>query len=319
MAATQMLVAAHRHLKDTIGNPIGLLRTGNTSEHSAALIRKIDPDSTYLRHEDANSGRDTSYQDEQYRISNVPVRNDTLERPVSEWEELSKKSGQSVYSLMAMSYDPHNRGLARSNYDVQKTKSPFFNHNHYAESIGNTIEEGQREAEVQTQKDRDARLARDSADLLANRVHHVAGDMPANHPIENAWVTPAYMAQNEDKRDFTELQRRYPETAAILLAQPNLESIYRTSQNVNPITSSKRQRMGVGRVSPEGIKANLELGADVIGTSGVWTGDEAIDAKSTVTPKPTLPLDLNPFERVKRIVGRPSLQSPETNLYIKDE
>lgn len=296
MASVQMLAAAHRHLKNTLGNPIGLLRTESTSEQSAGLIRKIDPDSTYLRNENANSGRNEGWQDNQSPTDATPVRNDSLNKPVKEWEQKAKESGRSVADLLAMSYDPEAR---RSGGGYQ-----FNNPSPEAKAIGAQIAAGQKEEYAESEKAHKEYMADSAKNILASGVHHVAGDMPHSDILENPWKWDAYNDISKT-RSVEELKKTYPDEVVREFGGYSLSHLADTvKQNNKARTEAK-----------ENARSYVEPGTDVIGTSGVWTGDEETDEKTTLpAPKPKLPLDLNPYERVKRIVT-----PTKRILYVRDE
>jgi hypothetical protein len=300
MAATQMLVAAHRHLKGTVGNPIGLLRTENTSEQSGALIRKIDPESTYLRHDNADSGRHKHWVDQQFMINNTPLRNDSLQLTKDEWQKKSDVSGRSVADLMAMSYDPRARN----------TTLEAGRPSNEATIIGRKIEKFQNDEQIEDEKNRKFVVGTAAANIIAQGVHEVPGDMPAHDYMENNW---RHSAQDQLRalRDPKVLQETQPPEVAAELSHESLSYLRGRAREATPQSASNRKtetyKYGPSKPDPEDIKAAVEARhgrptLDLIGTSGVWTGDEETDEKATLpAPKPTLPLDLNPYERVKRI------------------
>ena len=324
MAATQMLVAAHRHLKDTIGNPIGLLRAENTSEQSGGLIKKIDPQSTYLQHDSAASGRNKSYVDDQFGHNSVPVRNDSLQKPIDEWEDLSNKSGRTVGQLMAMSYDPTNRRDAE-NWLRYEPDSP-----EKVDAI-----RLQRRLDANYLLDNDSRekrkntiLGSAAGDLVARRVHSVPGDMPVDYSgRDSSHWTHDFDLHGSLPNTYTqeELEKLYPAELATQLRHKTPGILASGARRAKPNNPGRDAVKGKAYFDPSikandpafvaGIKNRVEGGADVIGTSGVWTGDEETDEKATLpAPPPKLPLDLNPYERVKRIT-----KPLGDVLYVKDE
>jgi len=307
MAGVQMLAAAHRHLKNTLGNPIGLLRTESTSEQSAGLIRKIDPDSTYLRNENANSGRNEGWQDNQSPTDATPVRNDSLNKPVKEWEQKAKESGRSVADLLAMSYDPEAR---RSGGGYQ-----FNNPSPEAKAIGAQIAAGQKEEYAASEKANKEFMADSAKNILAAGVHHVAGDMPESDALKNPWKWDAYHDISQT-RSVEELKKTYPDEVVREFGGYSLSHLADTVKANKPTNHWNRKYSE--EVSEVGRKnffeTNMNNVADTVGTSGVWTGDEETDEKATLpAPKPKLPLDLNPYERVKRIVT-----PTKRVLYVRD-
>ena len=300
MAATQMLVAAHRHLKNTIGNPIGLLRTESTSEQSGALIRKIDPESTYLRHDSADSGRNTNWVDQQHLINNTPLRNDSLQLTKDEWQKKSDASGRSVADLMAMSYEPRARYTASEAGRVSDE----------AKLIGNKINKFQEDEQAEDEKTKKRVVGTAAANLIAQGVHEVPGDMPAHDWLDNAWM-PSARDRVAALRAPKVLQETQPHEVASELSFETLKYLGMRAREATPQSATNRKtetyKYGNSKPDPEDIKASVEAwhgrpAPDLIGTSGVWTGDEETDEKATLpAPKPGLPLDLNPYERVKRV------------------
>lgn len=308
MAGVQMLAAAHRHLKNTLGRPIGLLRTESTSEQSAGLIKKIDPESTYLRNENANSGRYDDWRDSQQQLDAVPLRNDSLQRPVAEWEQKSKESGQRVADLLAMSYDSETRRRGSSYHP--------FNPSPEAKAIGDRIAAAQKEENAASEKAHKDFMATSAANIIASGVHHVAGDMPPHHVLDNSWRHDAY-SKLSDLRSKEELQKSYPDEVVNEFGGYSLSHLVAQVEGNKPTNIYSRKY--VPEVSEVGRKnffnSNMKNVADTVGTSGVWTGDEETDNKATLpAPTPKLPLDLNPYERVKRIVT-----PTKRTLYVRDE
>lgn len=300
MAAIQMLVAAHRHLKDTVGNPIGLLRTENTTNQSAGLIKNIDPNSTYLRHDNADEGKNENWVDGQSEISNTPLRNDSLRLTKEDWHIKSEESGRSVADLLAMSYDPKNRYVA---YDAGRPSDE-------AKAIGEKIKKHQDEDSQDEEKQYKRIVGTAAANIIAQGVHEVPGDMPPHDWLENAWQ-PSARDRIAALRTPQVLQSTQPMDVAANLSHESLSYLRGRAREATPQDESNRKTTrylySSSKPDPDDIRAVVEArhgleAPDLIGTSGVWTGDEETDEKATLpAPKPTLPLDLNPYERVKRI------------------
>jgi hypothetical protein len=112
--SVKMLAEAHQHLLE-LGNPIGMLKSDHTTSNSAAVIRKVDPDSTYLRQPEADRG----WNDE---VEWNPNHNDdrihplfpehTERRSREEWRDLSETTGLNIHELHAINPDAVNRGKA---------------------------------------------------------------------------------------------------------------------------------------------------------------------------------------------------------------
>jgi hypothetical protein len=305
MAAIQMLVAAHRHLKDTIGQPIGLLRTTSTTNQSAGLIKRIDPESTYLRHSDADRGRLHTYIDEQQQMDNVPIRNDSLMRTNAEWEEASQKSGRTVGQLMAMSYDQQNR----SDSTYQIAYEPDSAEKTEALALRNRLDTAQQKERAGTRRREDAILGNAAANLIASRVHTVPGDMPVD--FGKRW-DPFHWIHDFDMYDSLprtyskeELEKSYPAEIAQKMGGLHVKTLSAGVAKAKPTYPNRRKDQTDAfsdKMDSAETKRAVEGGADLIGTSGVWTGDEETDAKAE-TKSSALPLDLNPYERVKRIMN----------------
>ena len=305
LAATQMLVAAHRHLKDTVGQPIGLLRATSTTEQSAGLIKKIDPESTYLRHDSADSGRARNYKDQQDEINNVPLRNDSLRKTNNEWEETSQKSGRTVGQLMAMSYDQQNRNDS-THYIYYEPDSP---EKAEALALRDKLDASQAKERFGTRKREDAALGNAAANLIASRVHTVPGDMPVDfgeRPDPFHWIHDFDLHDSlPGSYSKEELEKSFPPEIAERMANLRMSSLSAGVGRAKPTYPNRRKDANNAfsdKMNSNERKNAVEGGADLIGTSGVWTGDEETDAKAE-NQSSTLPLDLNPYERVKRIMN----------------
>ena len=268
LAATQMLVAAHRHLKNTVGQPIGLLRSDQTTIDSANLIKKIDPDSTYLRSENANSGRNPAAVQFTGMFGAVPISADSL-RPSNADLDRIKNSGYTVNDALAMSYDSENRhqvsGMIRRRPNDFDPKVVSTHHR-----LNKAVDAYMKFNNKQEDNER----VQGGLEEAAKRVHLIPGDAPAHEEvgeISGLGLRP---------RGYENVQDR----------------IWQKDAN------RKSAINGVLR-HPE---------ADLVGTAGVWTGDEDIEDEKSPSRAETeerhegrVPLDLNPLERVRLLTSKP--------------
>jgi len=115
-ASLMMLSTAHKHLLQ-LDNPLGMLKSPHTTGYSAPLIRKVDPDSTYLRSpgNGVGSPRNGGFTYESHELNDrgLPVDLENNEkRSHKEWQELVETTGRNLHSLLAASPDAKNRGMA---------------------------------------------------------------------------------------------------------------------------------------------------------------------------------------------------------------
>ena len=306
LAAVQMLVAAHRHLKDTIGNPIGLLKSGQTTTDSAGLIRKIDPDSTYLRQPGANSGtsHDTQISHTNF-FSGVPVSPNSLIRPEHETRELAAKHGYSVSEALAMSYDPENREQARNPWFPPEGPR-FQDMSPEVRAVHDRLEAAHTGARLFRQQQKVEKAKTELYDRLGQRVARHPGDLPIEGLGPRDLDEPIFHSMDRSGlRRLMDVGTTLPNDARSL--RENFQA-------------QQRRKIDTEMYTTEAAHDNQDL----VGTAGVWTGDDEIEDKKSpsraeVEEKRTglVPLDLNPMERVRRItqVG----QYGETTAYRRAE
>jgi hypothetical protein len=239
-------------------------------------------------------------------MDNVPIRNDSLMRTNAEWEEASQKSGRTVGQLMAMSYDQQNR----SDSTYQIAYEPDSAEKTEALALRNRLDTAQAKERAGTRIREDAILGNAAANLIASRVHAVPGDMPvdfrADRPDPFHWIHDFDMYDSLPRTySKEELEKSYPTEIAQKMGGLHVKTLSAGVAKAKPTYPNRRKDQTDAfsdKMNSAESKRAVEGGADLIGTSGVWTGDEETDAKAE-TKSSALPLDLNPYERVKRIMN----------------
>jgi len=286
----KMLAVAHQHLLD-LGNPIGMLKSDTTSSNSAAVIRKIDPNSTYLRQDGANSGwNDDNEWDPKYQDDGIHplLPEHTERRSREEWRDLSETTGLNIHELHAISPDASNRQKA----DLDRVGDEAADiHEAYKDVV----------------KSRESRallkLKTDTRDAIPSRI--AAFSIPAG-----------YLG------DTANLETQMPENVADTIGQPNPhQPVWRrntfasaglhTLEEANDLTTTvdqTRRQIATTRFRSSEHQRRNQMDADIrrganpdeelmkrvsADSSGIWTGEE------------DTPVQKSPEERARALMGIP--------------
>lgn len=289
----QMLAVAHQHLLD-LGNPIGMLKSDTTSSNSAAVIRKIDPDSTYLRQGGANSGWNRDYEwDPKYHDDRVlPLSPEHTERrDRQQWKELSDKTGLNIHELHAISPDEQNREKADLNQVGAEAKEVHYA---YEDERNRKLGMGRLLAKIETRDSIPPRIAAfsipagylgDTANLETQMPEQTASTIGQSYPHYSSWQKSADSAGLDTMADVNSLG----------------DAVYQTKQKIvtNRSRSSKTKFEEKRDFDTrKGANPDEELMKRVSeDASGVWTGEDS-------------PMEKDPAERARALMAVPRHRRP---------
>jgi hypothetical protein len=286
----KMLAAAHEHLL-SLGNPIGMLHSDSTTSNSAGLIKKIDPESTYLRQPSANTGWNEEYewnpkyQDDQ---THPFFPEHTERRSRQEWKHLSELTGLNINDLHAISPDETNRYKA----DLSTASNEAVDiHNAYKEQENAKIQRNilklHKETRAQIPEQiaafsRPAGYMGDTAALETQMPEAVSDLIGSPHPHVPAWRPRWNSAGLDTLSAVNSLQDAVNDTARMI----------RLNRNRSTSTRFEAQRDADIR---SGANPDEELMKRVsAGATGVWTGEEDEN-----------PMEKDPAERARALMGIP--------------
>lgn len=290
----QMLAEAHQHLLD-LGNPIGMLKSDTTSSNSAAVIRKIDPESTYLRRDGADSGWNRDYTwDPKYHDDRVLPHypEHTERRDRQQWKELSDKTGLNIHELHAISADPTNREKADLNLVGAEAKDI---HEGYKGERERAISRGLVKQKQELREQIPSRIAAfsipagylgDTANLETQMPEETAVTIGQTYPHHRNWRGPT-----ADNAGLDTLSEGQDLTTATMTTQRNIvmnrsrssESKFAYKQDTDIRQGMKPDEELMKRVSED--------------ASGVWTGEDS-------------PMEKDPAERARALMAVPRHKRP---------
>jgi hypothetical protein len=290
----QMLAVAHKHLLD-LGNPIGLLKSDTTSSNSAAVIRKIDPESTYLRQGGADTGWNRDYTwDPKYHDDRVlPLFPEHTERrDRQQWKELSDTTGLNIHELHAISTDPTNREKADLNLVSAEAKDI---HEAYK---GDHLRATGRELVKQKKELREqipSRIAAfsipagylgDTANLETQMPEETAVTIGQTYPHHRNWRGPS-----ADSAGLDTLSEGQDLTTATMTTQRNIV-MNRTRSSESKFAHKQDTDIRQGLKPDEELMKRVSEDA-----SGVWTGEDS-------------PMERDPAERARALMAVPRHRRP---------
>jgi len=291
--SVKMLAAAHQHLLD-LGNPIGMLKSDTTSSNSAAVIKKIDPESTYLRLGTADSGwnRDYNWEPRHHDDRILPLLPEHSERRDRyEWKELSEKTGLNIHELHAISSDETNRDKA----DVTQLGDEAMDiRDAYFQERQRKVSRGQVKVKTNTRDGIAPRIAAfsipagylgDTANLETQMPKETAVTIGQSYPHHSSWQRTADSAGLDTMEDVNSLSN--------LTSQTRQQIVTNRSRSSERMFDSQRDAdIRRGKNPDEELTQRVSEDA-----SGVWTGDDD-------------PRDKDPAERARALMATPRHRRP---------
>jgi len=288
-ANIQMLAAAHNHLLQ-LGNPLGMLHSENTTSNSAAVIRKIDPNSTWLKQPSANTGwEEGNVWDPKYHDEGVfPLLPEHTERRSRrEWAHLSDFTGLNIHELHAISPDKMVRRNANMDY-VKDNEAADINHAYETEHR-RQIRQIEVKSRIETRDSIPQRIAKfsvpagylgDTANLETQFPEHTHDTIGSSYPHVMPWRGTVNSAGLDIPGDgflgeFTNDTRQ----KIVATRNKNSDRAFRLKQDADIRSGANPAEKLMERVSAD--------------ASGVWTGEE------------DTPVQKSPEERARALMATP--------------
>jgi len=286
----KMLAAAHQHLLD-LGNPIGMLKSDMTSSNSAAVIRKIDPNSTYLRQNGANTGwnDDTEWDPKSHDEGTHPLLPEHTERRSrEEWRDLSETTGLNIHELHAISPDSTNR----QKVDLDRVGDEAADiHQAYKDVVKTRENQALLKLKTETRDAIPSRIAQfsipagylgDTANLETQMPENVSDTIGQPNPHQPSWRRNTFASAGLDTlADANDLTTTVDQTRRQIAT-----TRFRSSEHQRRLTMDADIRRGA---NPD-EELMKRVSAD---SSGVWTGEE------------DTPVQKSPEERARALMGIP--------------
>ena len=281
----QMLATAHQHLLE-LGNPLGMLKSDNTTSNSAAVIRKVDPESTWLRQPGANSGweRGSEWSAEHNDYGIHPyLPEHTERRSRREWAHLSEFTGLNIHELHAISPDERVRNLAElDQVGNAEAEDIYHSYRKQKETSEKLKETSKKISERDSIPERISRFS-----LPGGFLGDTANLETQKSDSEVPEYLPHWREQRRNRLDALEELNNYD------LATLRQGTARRISNNREK-SSERALKLQMDSIRRSGGNPEEKLSEQVSsGATGVWTGEEET------------PMEKDPAERARALMATP--------------